>query len=96
MRLTKKSMILIYVKSKGEASYTDIIKFIFEFNNPGEIYNHEENRGYYSSAFSSYNNYLLTGKKRLVKKPNGKYAYHEDKKEFRIQKESDYLDESEY
>jgi intein/homing endonuclease len=98
MKLTKKSMILIYVKSKGEARYTDIIKFIFEFNHPGKIYNHKENRGYYSEAFSGPGdkNYLLRGKKRLIKKPNGKYAYYEDKEKFRIQKESDYLDEPEY
>jgi hypothetical protein len=98
MRLTKKFMILSYVKSKGEASYTDIIKFIFEFNNPGETYNYKENRGYYSGAFTGWENknYLLRGDKRLIKKPNGKYAYHEDKETFWIQKESHYLDEPEY
>ena len=94
MEMTKKFMILTYVKSKGQASYTDIIKFIFEFNHPGKVYNYKENRGYYSAAFSSYNNYLLKGSKRLIKNIVGKYSYFEEKP--RTQEESDYLDESEY
>ncbi len=54
--------------------------------------------GYYSGAFTGWENknYLLRGDKRLIKKPNGKYAYHEDKETFWIQKESHYLDEPEY
>ena len=49
--MTKKQMILDYVALKDGATYTEIIKFIYELNHPGKKYNWRSNRGYYSCAF---------------------------------------------
>ena len=49
--MTKKQLILDYVAMKDGATYTEIIKFIYELNHPGRKYNWKDNRGYYSCAF---------------------------------------------
>ena len=79
--MKKKALILNFVESQGEggARYTDIIKFIFEYNHPGFEYT-TRNRGYYSSGFSQHcrwtgkdGRYLLNGYDRLEKMDNGNY-----------------------
>ena len=49
--MTKKQLILAYVAMKDGATYTEIIKFIYELNHPGRKYNWRSNRGYYACAF---------------------------------------------
>lgn len=73
--MTKKDLIVDFVAlhEKKGARYVDIIKFIFEHNNPCCTYTNE-NRGYYSSAFSSFTNYLLKGENCLEKIGNRYYA----------------------
>ena len=72
--MTNKDLIVDFVALHGKkgARYTDIIKFIYEHNNPGMTYD-RSNRGYYSSAFSRWTydgrdrRYLLKGDTCLVK-----------------------------
>ena len=54
--MTNKQLILDFVALQGKkgARYTDIIKFIYEHNNPLLTYQPVSNRGYYSCAFSSF------------------------------------------
>ena len=56
--MTIKSRVMDFVTGKGEARYTDIIKFIVE-DIHGITYNKTLHRGYYSCAFSSYDAYFL-------------------------------------
>ena len=49
--MTKKQMIIDYVAINDGATYTQIIKFIFEHNHPGKGYNWRSNRGYWSGGF---------------------------------------------
>ena len=61
--MTKKQQIIDYVAIKDGATYTEIIKFVYELNYPGHKYNWKYNRGYYSCAFwkSGYKNgHLIT------------------------------------
>ena len=80
--MTNKQLILYFVALQGKkgARYTDIIKFIYEHNNPLLTYQPVSNRGYYSCAFSSFGydgkdkRYLLKGKNRLEKIGNRYYV----------------------
>ena len=76
-----KSRIMDFVEGKGEACYTEIIKFIVE-EVKGYIYDSYNHRGYYACAFSGFNPYLREPSKRepryLKKKENGKYAVFTD------------------
>lgn len=76
-----KSRIMDFVSSKGEAAYTEIIKFIVE-EVKGYVYDCYKHRGYYSCAFSGFNPYLRYPSKReprfLKKIANGKYAVFTD------------------
>ena len=56
-KMTIKSRVMDFVTSRGEARYTDIIKFIVE-DVHGMTYNTTLHRGYYACAFSSYNAYF--------------------------------------
>ena len=49
--MTKKQQIIDYVAIKDGATYTEIIKFVYELNYPGHKYNWKENRGYWSGGF---------------------------------------------
>ena len=49
--MTKKQMIIDYVAINDGATYTQIIKFIFEHNHSGQTYNWRSNRGYWSGGF---------------------------------------------
>jgi len=49
--MTKKQMIIDYVAINNGATYTEIIKFIFEHNHPSLKYNWRSNRGYWSGGF---------------------------------------------
>ena len=51
--MTKKQMIIDYVAINDGATYTQIIKFIFEHNHSGQKYNWRSNRGYWSGGFGS-------------------------------------------
>jgi hypothetical protein len=73
--MTKKDLIVNFVArthGKNGARFTDIQKFIYEYNNPGMTYG-RSNRGYYCCAFSSISydgtdrRYLLKGNTCLVK-----------------------------
>ena len=57
-KMTIKSRVMDFVTGKGEARYTDIIKFIVE-DIHGMTYNKTLHRGYYSCAFSSFTPYFL-------------------------------------
>ncbi len=77
--MTKKQLIVDYVAMKGGASYSEIIKYIYEHNHGKDTFDPVENRGYYSSAFSKMcrysgkdGRYLLQGD-GLKKMPNGRY-----------------------
>ena len=50
----KKHYVLEYVDSLGDkgARYTDIIKYMYELENPGQTYTYE-NRGWYSTYFNN-------------------------------------------
>lgn len=61
-KMTIKSRVMDFVTGKGEARYTDIIKFIVE-DIHGMTYNKTLHRGYYSCAFSSYDAYFLNPSK---------------------------------
>jgi hypothetical protein len=50
--MTKKQLIVDYVDRKDGATYTEIIKFIYEHNHGKDTFDPVENRGYYSGAFS--------------------------------------------
>ena len=56
--MTIKSRVMDFVTGKGEAKYTDIIKFIVE-DIHGMTYDKTLHRGYYACAFSSSNPYFL-------------------------------------
>jgi len=58
--MTKKQLIVDYVDRKDGATYTEIIKFIYEHNHGKDTFDPVENRGYYASSFSQ-NSYLLKG-----------------------------------
>jgi hypothetical protein len=67
-----------FVTGKGEARYTDIIKFIVE-DIHGMTYNKILHRGYYSCAFSSYDAYFLHPSKnepRYLEKDEETKKYH--------------------
>jgi len=49
--MTKKQMVIDYVAINDGATYTQIIKFIFEHNHAGQKYNWRSDRGYWSGAF---------------------------------------------
>lgn len=68
--ITKRARIINFVASKRYgARYTDIIKFIWEFNHPGLQFNSKECRGYYSTSFTTHGN-LRVGSTHLVKRYN--------------------------
>ncbi len=82
---TLKSFALDFVQSKGEASFKEIQKFMFELSNPELIFDSIVNRGFYCSYFSDKRNFNGTfskakfsiksdkDKRILVKIKNGKY-----------------------
>ena len=77
-KMTIKSRVMDFVTGKGEARYTDIIKFIVE-DIHGMTYNKTLHRGYYSCAFSSYDAYFLHPSKnepRYLEKDEETKKYH--------------------
>ena len=79
---TKKDAILDYVENEfgpRGARYTDIIKFAYYLGAPNALKYTSENRGYYSSAFSSrMGGHLIQGGKDFLVKginKNGKERY---------------------
>ena len=77
--MTKKQLIVDYVAMNNGATYSEIIKFIYEHNHGKDTFDPVENRGYYSSAFSKMcrysgydGRYLMKGD-GLKKMPDGKY-----------------------
>lgn len=77
-KMTIKSRVMDFVTGKGEAKYTDIIKFIVE-DIHGMTYNKTLHRGYYSCAFSSYDAYFLHPSKnepRYLEKNEETKKYH--------------------
>jgi hypothetical protein len=77
-KMTIKSRVMDFVTGKGEARYTDIIKFIVE-DIHGMTYNKTLHRGYYSSAFSSYGAYFLNpsnNEPRYLEKNEETKKYH--------------------
>ncbi len=77
-KMTIKSRVMDFVTGKGEARYTDIIKFIVE-DIHGMTYNKTLHRGYYSCAFSSYDAYFLHPSKnepRYLEKDEESKKYH--------------------
>ena len=67
-----KTRVIEFVEAKGSASYTEIIKFVYEQNYGQGTYN--KNRGYYSGAFVPGKGCFITGgKEQIIKQPNGKY-----------------------
>ena len=77
-KMTIKSRVMDFVTGKGEARYTDIIKFIVE-DIHGMTYNKNLHRGYYSCAFSSYNAYFLhpsNNEPRYLEKNEETKKYH--------------------
>lgn len=56
---TLKAQALDFVQSKGEASSTEIRKFMYEISNPGLTYDPIANRGFYSSYFSQSGYYMV-------------------------------------
>lgn len=77
--MTRKQLIVDYVAMNDGASYSEIIKFIYEYNHGKGTFDPVENRGYYSSGFSKMcrysgkdSRYLLQGD-GIKKMPNGKY-----------------------
>lgn len=77
-KMTIKSRVMDFVTGKGEARYTDIIKFIVE-DIHGMTYDKTLHRGYYACALSSNNPYFLYPSKNdpryLVKNKETK-KYH--------------------
>ena len=73
--MTKKDLIVDFVALQGKdgARFTEIQKFIYEYNHPGMEYDWFSNRGYYCSAFSSWGydgtdkRYLFKGENCLIK-----------------------------
>lgn len=61
-KMSIKSRVMDFVTGKGEARYTDIIKFIVE-DIHGMRYDRTLHRGYYSSAFSSWTSHFLNPSK---------------------------------
>lgn len=61
-KMSIKSRVMDFVTGKGEARYTDIIKFIVE-DIHGMKYNRMLHRGYYSSAFSSWTSHFFNPSK---------------------------------
>ena len=77
-KMTIKSRVMDFVTGKGEARYTDIIKFIIEEVH-GMEYNRTLHRGHYSGAFSSYNAYFLNpsnNEPRYLEKDDVTKKYH--------------------
>lgn len=65
-KMSIKSRVMDFVTGKGEARYTDIIKFIVE-DIHGMTYNRTLHRGYYSGAFSSFGAYFLNPSKNELR-----------------------------
>lgn len=77
-KMTIKSRVMDFVTGKGEARYTDIIKFIVE-DIHGMTYDKTLHRGYYSCAFSSYDAYFLrpsNNEPRYLEKNEETKKYH--------------------
>jgi hypothetical protein len=94
-KMTIKSRVMDFVTGKGEAKYTDIIKFIVE-DIHGMTYDKTLHRGYYSCAFSSNNPYFLHPSKNdpryLVKnKETKKYHVVGRNESLKLMKETEVL-----
>ena len=79
-KITNKERIFRFIEScKGKvATYTQIQKFIYEYNNPGETFHGNNNRGYWSTNLSPYGGFLFdnAGYGKLVRRlRNGKYIF---------------------
>jgi hypothetical protein len=80
-KVTMKEKVLQYVESKGEASFTEIQRFIVDTNYGAGTYDYNTHRGYYTGAFRNAQRpdsiagqgYFLRGNNRLSRKENGKY-----------------------